>query len=113
MTDTITLDTIDDLTPQFRRVFPDLCARLWTMVGANDPDHYTGLVTVEGGNLQIGLADRAKNLAAMTAASLGEGRAEAERVVERLLLPRAPRHLRVLLVSPQAVLVLDAPTGTG
>jgi len=109
---TTTLDRIEDLTPQFRPVFADLCARVWAMVGANDPDDYTGLVTVQGGNFQIGLADRAAPLAAMTAAARGEGRAEVERVVERLLLPRAPRHLRMLVVAPQAVLVLDAPPAT-
>ena len=105
------LDKIDDLTPQFRPVFNDLCARLWTMLGDGRVDEYTGVVTVQGGNFQIGLVDRETNLAAMNTARErgGAGGAEADDTIARLRLRRTDKHLRLLIVAPQAVLVLDAP----
>jgi len=82
------------------------------MLGTKNPDDFTGVVTVQGGNFQIGLAPCETNLLALEAMrdqSDQVARLEAIKTIDLLRLPRKPLHLRLLIASPQAVLVLDVP----
>lgn len=110
-----TLDRIDDITPEFAPVFNDLTSRLWVMLGEKNPDDFTGVVTVQGGNFQIGLAPRAENLAALESLRKKGDKASKTQISETINLIRTARkvdHLRLMIVSPQAVLVLDVPRRT-
>ena len=112
------MDTLDEITDGFRPVFERCMAKLWAEVRGRDPRVLTGLITDEGNERWgAGVAAADDNLRAL--ATLGSQtpsaplRLELERVLRALRTARREGHLRVLVFSPQACLVLDVPAPAG
>lgn len=112
------MDSLDELTDDFRPVFERCMGKLWADARGRDPRHITGLITDEGNDRWgAGVAAADENLRALS--NLGARvpsatlRVEVERVLRALRTPRREGHLRVLVFSPQACLVLDVPAPAG
>lgn len=111
------MDSLGEITDEFRPIFERCVSKLWADARGRDPRTLTGLITDEGGGRwAAGVAHREDNLRAVSSLTTVPSavlRLEIERVLRALNQPRAEGTLRVLVFSPQACLVLNVPAPTG